>query len=395
MRALILMLLAAPGLVHAWGSDGHSIVAEIAQRRLDAGARAQVEALLGPGHSLASESTWADDVREARPATFNWHFVDIPVADSTYDAAAVCPPTPKGDCVVAEIERLRTQLKCGSEDARREALKFAVHFIGDLHQPLHTVAEEKGGNGIKVDYEVHGLRCPKCTPRRTQENLHAVWDTSLIASTVWGWGAYLTRLDATLASEAARGADGGTPRDWALEAHAQAQRIWPLLREDHLVDDTYYNAVLPVVDVQLARAGLRLARFLNESYAAAPSCESPQQAATLRFSQVYRLPAGPRGLEPGAEFIALDGKTVRLAGYPVRLAKDDARGFVLSPLPVTLGDEDESFADDLPPSALYVSASPGADIPARIVTVTGVLHVGPTRSPDGRIFPARIDPVTP
>jgi hypothetical protein len=391
MRALLLLLLAVPGLVHAWGSDGHSIVAEIAQRRLDAGARAQVEALLGPGHSLASEATWADDVRNARPETFNWHFVDIPVADSGYDAAAVCPPTPKGDCVVAEIERLRSQLKCGGEEARREALKFAVHFIADLHQPMHTVAEEMGANGIKVDYEVQGLRCPKCTPRRTQDNLHAVWDTSLIASTVWGWGAYLTRLEGWLASDAARGADAGTPRDWALEAHAEAQRMWPLLRGDRLVDDAYYKAALPVVDRQLARAGLRLARFLNEGYAAAPSCEPPAEAATLRFSQVYRLPAGPRGLEPTREFMALDGKAVRVVGYPVRLA----RGFALSPLPAAIADEDESFADDLPPSALYVSAPAGAETPDRPVAVTGVLHVGRTRSPDGRIFPARIDPVTP
>lgn len=77
-----------------------------------------------------------------------------------------------GHSIVAEIERLREQLSYGNDDARREALRFAVHFIGDLHQPLHTVAEEIGGNGIRVDYEVRGLRCPRCVPKRTQDNLH-------------------------------------------------------------------------------------------------------------------------------------------------------------------------------------------------------------------------------
>lgn len=274
MRALLTLLaISFAGAAHAWGSDGHSIVAEIAQRRLDPNARSHVEALLDSGHSLASEGTWADDVRNARPDTFNWHFIDIPVADVDYDPAVACAPTPKGDCIVAQIERLRTQLACGDEGSRREALKFTVHFIGDLHQPLHTVGEEMGGNGIKVDYEVRGVRCPKCTPKRTQENLHAVWDTALIASTVWGWGAYLNRLEAWLASDEARDASGGTARDWALQTHAEARKVWPLLREDRLVDEAYYAATLPVVDRQLARAGVRLARFLNEAYGPAAACK--------------------------------------------------------------------------------------------------------------------------
>lgn len=275
LRMLAAMATTAfAGAAHGWGADGHSIVAELAQRRLTPEARAHVEALLGSGHSLASEGVWADDVRAARPETFNWHFIGIPIAETDYDESAVCPPTPKGDCVVAELERLRSQLKCGGENARREALKFAVHFIADLHQPLHTVAEEQGGNGINVDVEVHPQRCPRCMPKRTGDNLHAVWDTAIITNTVWGWGGYLDRLDAWLASGEARGAEAGTPRDWALETHREARRIWPLLRDDHVIDDAYYRAALPVVDRQLARAGVRLARFLNDGYAASASCTS-------------------------------------------------------------------------------------------------------------------------
>lgn len=251
----------------AWGSDGHAIIAEIAQRRLGPEARAQVEALLGAGHSLASEGNWADDVRPARPETFNWHFVDIPLGDEAYDAGKHCAAGPKGDCIVAELERLRAQLRCGTTAARSEALRYAVHFVGDVHQPLHTVREEQGGNGVKVDVELHGVRCPRCTPKRTHENIHGVWDTTLIANTAWNWGAYVSRLEGGwLASDEARGAAAGTLRDWAVETHGVARAIWALTPADRLINEDYYSKVLPALDRQLGRAGVRLARFLDDAF---------------------------------------------------------------------------------------------------------------------------------
>jgi hypothetical protein len=260
----------ALGPAFAWGPDGHSIVAEIAERRLSAATRAQVEALLGRGHSLASEGSWADDVRPARPETFNWHFVDIPLDEKAYDAARDCPATPKGDCIVAELARVREQLRCGDVATRREALRWAVHLVGDLHQPLHTVAEQQGGNGVKVETELLGLRCPRCTPRRTQDNLHWVWDTSIITATTWNWGAYVSRLEGGwLASADARDAARGTVIDWTHESHAVAREIWPLTPADHVIRDDYYFKALPVVDRQLGRAGVRLAAFLDDAFLAA------------------------------------------------------------------------------------------------------------------------------
>lgn len=392
----------------AWGPDGHSIVAEIAQRRLGPTALAQVEALLGPGHSLAAESAWADDVRPARPETFNWHFVDIPIGETAYGAATQCAPGPKGDCIVAALERLRTQLGCGDDATRREALRFAVHFVGDIHQPLHTVDEAKGGNEIKVDVEMNGLRCPRCTPKRTQDNLHAVWDTTLIANTVWNWGAYVRRLEnGWLAGDEARAAGGGSPQDWAVETHAVAREIWPLLPESRLLGDDYYFKALPALDRQLGRAGMRLAAFLDNAFTSA-QCPAPGSVtvvghalppppsgvAELRFANIFRLPAGPRGLEPMPEFVALDGRMVRIVGYRVRAEPLEHGGFIIAPFAVTIGDDDENLSDDLPASSLYVDAdddaAPSGTDGARLVSVTGVLHVGATRA-QGRILPARID----
>jgi hypothetical protein len=261
------------GHAFAWDQEGHSIVAEIAQRRLSPAAAAAVERVLGRGHSLASVASWADDVRETAPETYNWHFVDIPIAANQFDPASQCAPGPKGDCVVAELDRLKTELRCAADAQKLEALKFAVHFVGDVHQPLHTVLEERGGNDIAVVVNMNGLTCKrncKLTPIAT--NLHAAWDTNLITKTVWDWGAYVDRLEAgwLQGKEAAQpGIDAGTALDWALETHGAAQQVWALTPADKVLDDDYYRKALPILDRQLGMAGLRLARFLNDAYGSA------------------------------------------------------------------------------------------------------------------------------
>jgi hypothetical protein len=251
----------------AWGADGHSIIAELASRRLTPEARQEMERLLGAGVSLASISNWAEDVRDERPESYNWHFVNYPLAADRFNPATDCAASPKGDCIAAALRRFRETLTCPAGDAaRREALRFVVHFIGDLHQPFHTVAEFRGGNDVKVEIEIRDGRCPKCTPRRTQGNLHQVWDHSLITLATSNWGAYVARLeDGWLKSPEGRGGDAGSVVDWMEASHREAARAWPWLAADKIVNDEYYRKALPVIDRQLALAGVRLARFLNET----------------------------------------------------------------------------------------------------------------------------------
>jgi hypothetical protein len=179
----------------------------------------------------------------------------------------LCAPKPDGDCIINALDRFRATLSCRASDAaRREALRFAVHLIGDLHQPLHTIAEERGGNLIRVTVDIRAGKCPKCAPNPRPDNLHAVFDSGLITNAVWNWGAYVTRLETGwLASPEAAGADAGTAEEWMLASHRTAAEVWPWLPEDRVIGDDYFRKVLPVVDRQLGRAGLRLARFLNET----------------------------------------------------------------------------------------------------------------------------------
>lgn len=269
------LLLAVPSLAWAWGQEGHSIIAEIAQRRLTPDSTAEVQRLLGSNHSLASVASWADDERDVRPETYNWHFVDMRLAADKYVPSIDCHPhdmAQKGDCIIAELERLKNELRCAdNDDKKRDALKFAVHFVGDIHQPLHTVLDMIGGNTLQVTANMSGaLLCQgqPCKPIFVRINLHAVWDTTLIQRTAWNWGSYVDRLETGwVGANASAGRDGGSLTDWAEGAHAEAKKVWGLVPANRVLDDNYYQAVLPILDQQLGLAGLRLARFLNEAYA--------------------------------------------------------------------------------------------------------------------------------
>ena len=134
--AAVAIGLTAP-VVHGWGPEGHHIVARIALARLTPEAKQGVQALLG-SDDFVGAATWADEIRSQRPETYNWHFVDIPFGEMKYDAARDCKPTPQGDCILAQLERARKDLTDASlsQDRRKEALKWLIHLVGDLHMKL-------------------------------------------------------------------------------------------------------------------------------------------------------------------------------------------------------------------------------------------------------------------
>ncbi len=268
LRWLPWLALAWTGAACAWGQAGHSIVAELAQRRLTPAAAKAVAAALGPGVSLASVANWADDYRAVHKETGNWHFVDIPVGETTYDPQRDCAAGPDGDCIVAELARVQHDLVCdATPEGKATALRFAVHLVGDIHQPLHTVGDARGGNDVSVVLYARGVTCTgSCRPTPVVTNLHSVWDSGLVDKMAWNWGAIVDEIDASRATARDPRA-AGTPLDWALETHAVGTTIWQQTPPDHFLDDAYYARMRPVILQQLERAGLRLARFLNETYA--------------------------------------------------------------------------------------------------------------------------------
>ncbi len=269
--SLVALSFGSVHTAYGWGEEGHSIIAEIAQRRLDAAAVNLISELLGPNRSLSSVASWADDYRSSHPETANWHFIDIPRDSNEYDEARDCADSPAGDCIVKELSRLKNTLTCSPDaQARRDALRFAVHFVGDIHQPLHAIKEQRGANLVKVQGEIHGATCQsQCQLGGLDAaNLHMIWDTTLIRRTFFDWGAYVDRLEqGWLKTEGFQlRVNSESPVDWALQSHALAPLIWndTLVPRDGTLSDNYYTAVLPILDQQLALAGVRLARFLND-----------------------------------------------------------------------------------------------------------------------------------
>jgi nuclease S1 len=248
----------------AWGPDGHSVVAELAQRRLTPVAVQNIHKVLGKTASLSSYASWADDVREENPQTHNEHFVNIPLMAHQYVEGLHCFSTPRGDCVVKAIERSIVILRNDQLSApqRRNALKYLIHYVADLHQPLHTVQELGGGNGLPVKF----YNNPTQTSLK-KTNLHAVWDEGIIRAQYYSWGEYAEHLDvswiATKSNAEMARLSAGTHVDWVNEAHEYARlKAYPV-EKDQILGKDYLEMAKPIVDRQLAVASLRLSKILN------------------------------------------------------------------------------------------------------------------------------------
>ncbi|HEX7798080.1 MAG TPA: S1/P1 nuclease [Vicinamibacterales bacterium] len=278
LAGLLLVCVNTTG-VHAWGAQGHRLVALLATARLTPIARSNVEWLLGP-ETLADVSSWADRYWEGNYQTYYWHFLNIPPDATSYDRDRDCPRQPRlpensaadrwRDCAVDRITYAAVRLADVSLDRadRAIALKFLVHLVGDLHQPFHALGVESGGNGIPVS--VFGSEtCGENAARSFACNLHGVWDSSLIAHRGLDDQHYLTLLDEEIRRDRLDQRPRGTPAEWAMESQKLAKAA--LLPPHGTVDDVYYRRELPVIDARLAVGGVRLAALINESLTLPPS----------------------------------------------------------------------------------------------------------------------------
>lgn len=263
IAAVLLLVIFPWSQSFAWGYKGHRIVADIALNHLSP-ARQNLIVLLG-NDDLAAISTWADEVRPQRPESYGWHFVDIPKDAVGFSEERDCyrpdekhpaSQTDHHNCVVDRIIIFKQVLadKTASPADRLEALRFLVHFVGDIHQPMHAIDEGRGGNDVHVT-EFGSSQCGKYSC-----NLHYEWDTGLIEHTGRSEQEYVAYLEQLITAKKLQA--GGTPESWANESLRLAKQAW--LADGGAIDEAYYKANITVVDERLALAGLRLAGMLNE-----------------------------------------------------------------------------------------------------------------------------------
>ncbi len=249
-------LLAMAPQAFGWGREGHRLIAHLAMQHLNGKAKAGVAQLLAQGETLESIASWADEVRNQRRETSTWHYINIPVATPKGDWRPFCPPT---GCVVGVIPELIAKVKDTSLTTaqRGEALKFLVHFVGDMHQPLHVGDKgDRGGNDVQVVY----------LDRPT--NLHSLWDTPILDTAEQRDPQLKAKLEKKAGFSERRRHSKGTLDDWAWDAHAASRDIayglLPAARPAVLGDD-YFARASPVVQAQIRRGGVRLAKILNDT----------------------------------------------------------------------------------------------------------------------------------
>ena len=252
MRAIIaaLLILLAPNNAFAWGQTGHRVTGAIAEPLLNRHAARKVRAILG-SETLAEASTWADDMRSNPDAFWQrtanpWHYVTVPAGRSYADVGA----PPEGDAVTA-LQKFATTLRDprATREQKQLALRFSVHIVGDLHQPLHAGnGNDEGGTQVRV------------TLFRQPTNLHAVWDSGLIDRRQLSYTEFAALLTRRITPELQRRWQTPDPLVWIAESASIRDTIYP---EGEELSWDYAYRHRETIDTRLMQGGVRIAAYLN------------------------------------------------------------------------------------------------------------------------------------
>jgi hypothetical protein len=256
VKSLFTLALAAALL--SWGVTGHRTIGKIAEGHLTPQAKAAVHELIGDT-TLAEISTWPDEVR-SQPAYRNtapWHYINLPPGLDFADFETKVKAMTQVNVYSALQQQEQILGSAASTRAQKvEALKYIVHFVGDLHQPMHVSREEdKGGNTIQLNYDGNGT------------NLHALWDSKLIDHQ----GLTYEQMAATY--------DHATPAQvkqwqsdpliqWIWESYQASSKLYAEVdaMKSRAIDHSYYQAHIGIVQDRIEKAGVRLAGVLNQIF---------------------------------------------------------------------------------------------------------------------------------
>ena len=316
MRIAVILLATIPfcsGSAFGWGCEGHQMIALIARAHLTPAASAAVDRLLRenpidpalnrfckerPNDPMADSATWADDARNIEK-TAEWHYIDIPLAVHTGsvpegDAMKWCPPLADGrpGCIVTAIDLMLATLSHPKQTgaARAKALRYLIHFLGDMTQPLHDVDNhDRGGNCTSVRFFAD----------QKPQNLHSIWDYELIErELVSGHSTpskYAVELDEKFSTRCPEWGESKTDLiAWVWESHKLAEdfaygKLEPKIPVEpatagaadqegcaaergkvarlHIsIGDAYAADARSVYREQMTRAGYRLAGLLNSTF---------------------------------------------------------------------------------------------------------------------------------
>ena len=257
-KILLALFFAASSVAFAtpskafWGPTGHRVVGQIAEKYLSVKAKKAINKLLD-GHGLAFVSTYADDIKADKryDKYYSWHYINMPL-DQDYQESK---KNPEGDLVTG-ISKCMEVIKDPTASKKDKAfyLKLLVHFIGDLHQPMHIgLAEDRGGNDFKLQWFYK------------DSNLHRVWDSEMIQNYKMSYSELAANAD-VLSYQQIKDIQKGTLVEWVNEVHQETRKIYANVKEGENLRYRYAYDNFGTVRIELQKAGVRLAKVLNDLF---------------------------------------------------------------------------------------------------------------------------------
>jgi hypothetical protein len=250
--AIVLLMLFFPMQnVWAWGPLGHKIVGEIADRHLAPEVKIKIRKNFNI-KKLADVANWADQVKKNR-SQGAWHYCNIAESERVYDRVRDCP---EKTCVVEKIREFVRALegRAVPEKTKREALMYLIHFVGDIHQPLHLGnAKDRGGNNISLSFKGRST------------NLHALWDGGLIYLAGKSLVQYADDLSRRVTARETDVWGLSNVTEWANESRVLALDHAYVLEGPGrgVLSKSYIEKSREIIDLRLTQAGVRLAGLLN------------------------------------------------------------------------------------------------------------------------------------
>ena len=239
----------------SWGVLGHKTIAQIAETHLNPQAKNAVKALLGD-QSLSEVANWADNTRNQSEYrnTAAWHFLNISLG-LNYQQFVQAVKNQNNENIYTALIKCEQQLSDlnSTQEQKVIALKFIVHFVGDLHQPMHiSRAEDKGGNTIQVRYDNKGT------------NLHSLWDSKLIEHQGLSYNQLAFSYDVASPNEIKQWQSDDILK-WIFESYQISNQLYTEAENNTNMDEQYYSLHLPIIQQRIEKAGIRLAGVLNNT----------------------------------------------------------------------------------------------------------------------------------
>ncbi|GGI26312.1 S1/P1 nuclease [Pedobacter mendelii] len=242
----------------SWGYTGHRTIGQLTENYLSPNAKASVKELLGDT-SIAEACTWADEARKypELKETANWHFLNVPLGLSFKEFKNMVDTLKQANVYSALLKAEETlKQKSITKKQKTEALKFLLHFVGDIHQPMHVSrAEDKGGNTIQLNYEGKGT------------NLHSLIDTKLLEHGGLKFDSLALKFS-KISKRKVRRWQRDEPIIWAWESYKISSELYAEVDEmkTRNIGDEYYQKHISMIELRIQQASIRLAGVLNEIF---------------------------------------------------------------------------------------------------------------------------------